>query len=63
MRKLFNITINSISFVPYIYVKRGFDLNITLKNTSSEGAGIVQVGDKEIGAYVSFYSNKVLYWK
>ena len=43
-----------------MYEWRGFDLNINLKTVSSEGAGIVQVGDKEIGTYVSFYSYEVL---
>ena len=44
-------------------VKEGFILIENFKNPSSKGAGIVWVGDNKIGAYVSFYSNKVLDWK
>ena len=40
-----------------MYGRRGFDLNINPKTASSEDDGIVWVGDKEIGAYDSFYSN------
>ena len=56
------ITIKSSSFVPEMYRQRGFDLIRNFKMASSEGTGIVWVGDKEIGTYVLFYPNKVLYW-
>ena len=60
---LLNIPIKSSSFVPKMFRRRIFYLNINIKITSSEGVGIVWVGDKEICAYVLLYSNKVLDWK
>ena len=43
-----------------MYGQREFDLNRKLKTALYEGAGIVWVGEKEIGAYVSFYSKNIL---
>ena len=60
MHALLNIAIKSSSCVPYMYMKRGFDLNINLKTTLPQGAGIVCFGEREIGAYISLYSNKIL---